>query len=174
MFGYFPRRLATLTPVAAALLAAFSLTAIAQTRLPEVRVEGQLDTPLNNDARSDSGSLLGLTPRQTPATVELIDRATLESRGLRSVTEAAQGAVGVTAGDPPGEPAGFSMRGFTHSQINTLYNGIKIGPQNMTSRVMDTGFNSFFTGSSGMLILSLKAKTDETTGGGFHGMLFFP
>ena len=31
------------------------------------------------------------------------------------------------------------MRGFTHSQINTLYNGLKIGPQNMTSRVMDTG-----------------------------------
>ena len=30
------------------------------------------------------------------------------------------------------------MRGFTNSQINTLYNGIKIGPQNMTSRIMDT------------------------------------
>lgn len=31
------------------------------------------------------------------------------------------------------------MRGFTNSQINTLYNGIKIGPQSMTSRPMDTG-----------------------------------
>ncbi len=30
------------------------------------------------------------------------------------------------------------MRGFANSQINTLYNGIKIGPPNMTSRVMGT------------------------------------
>ena len=134
-----PTRFLSYTPIAAALLAAFSLPAFAQTRLPEVRVEAQRETPLNNDARADSASLLGLTPRETPATVEVIDRATMESRGLRSVTEAAQGAVGVTAGDPAGEPAGFSMRGFTHSQINTLYNGLKIGPQNMTSRVMDTG-----------------------------------
>ena len=67
-----------------------------------------------------------------------IDRLSMERLGLRNVTEAAQGAVGVTAGDGPAEPAGFSMRGFTNSQINTLYNGIKIGPQNMTSRVMDT------------------------------------
>jgi iron complex outermembrane receptor protein len=131
--------LTLLTPLALALATAFTLPAHAQTRLPEVRVEAKRDSPLNNDTRAESASLLGLTPRETPATVEVIDRATMESRGLRSVTEAAQGAVGVTAGDPAGEPAGFSMRGFTHSQINTLYNGIKIGPQNMTSRVMDTG-----------------------------------
>ena len=40
---------------------------------------------------------------------------------------------------PPGAPASFSMRGFSFSQLNTLYNGIKIGPPSMTSRVMDTG-----------------------------------
>lgn len=50
----------------------------------------------------------------------------------------AQGAVGVTAGDGPGDPGAFSMRGFSDNQINILYNGIKIGPQGMTSRYMDT------------------------------------
>ena len=30
------------------------------------------------------------------------------------------------------------MRGVTNSQVNILYNGIKIGPQNMTSRFTDT------------------------------------
>ena len=134
-----PSCLARLAPMAAALLAAFSPVALAQTRLPEVRVEVARETPLNNDTRADSASLLGLTPRETPATVEVIGRATMESRGLRSVSEAIQGAVGVTAGDNPAEPASFSMRGFSSSQINTLYNGIKIGPQNMTSRIMDTG-----------------------------------
>src|SRR2546421_278637 len=70
---------------------------------------------------------------------EVIDQSTMQTRGYRSVSEAAQGAAGVTAGDFPAEPAAFSMRGYTNSQINTLYNGIRIGPQNMTSRVMDTG-----------------------------------
>src|SRR5262245_12193872 len=31
------------------------------------------------------------------------------------------------------------MRGFSGTQINTLYNGIKVGPSEMTSRIMDTG-----------------------------------
>ena len=126
-------------PVVVATIFAAATPAIAQNRLPEVRVEDTRTTPLNSDAAADSASLLGLTVREIPATVEVIDQNTLSTRGLRSVTEAAQAAVGVTAGDNPAEPAAFSMRGFSGSQINTLYNGIKIGPQNMTSRVMDAG-----------------------------------
>src|SRR5262245_60054793 len=95
-------------------------------------------TPLNSDAVAGSASLLGLPARQIPASVEVIDQETIRDRGYRTVTEAIQGAVGVTAGDFPAEPSSFSMRGLTNSQINTLYNGIKIGPQNMTSRVVDT------------------------------------
>jgi iron complex outermembrane receptor protein len=95
-------------------------------------------TPLNSDAVAGSASLLGLPARQIPATVEVIDQETIRDRGYRTVTDAIQGAVGVTAGDFPAEPSSFSMRGLTNSQINTLYDGIKIGPQNMTSRVVDT------------------------------------
>ena len=95
-------------------------------------------TPLNSNAVAESASRLGLTVRQTPATVEVISAETMREQGYRTVSDVAQGAVGVTAGDNPAEPSAFSMRGFTNSQINTLYNGIKIGPQNMTSRIMDT------------------------------------
>jgi iron complex outermembrane receptor protein len=95
-------------------------------------------TPLNTNAVAESASRLGLTVRETPATVEVISAATMQEQGYRTVSEVAQGAVGVTSGDNPAEPAAFSMRGFTNSQINTLYNGIKIGPQNMTSRITDT------------------------------------
>ena len=112
---------------------------LAQTALPEIRVEDRRDSPLNIDQRADSASRLGLTARETPATVEVIDQATMRQRGFRTVTEAAQGMTGVTGGDHPAEPSAFSMRGFTNSQINILYDGIKIGPQNMTSRIMDTG-----------------------------------
>jgi iron complex outermembrane receptor protein len=95
-------------------------------------------TPLNTNVVATSASRLGLTVREIPATVEVIDQKTIREQGYRTTTETAQGAVGVTAGDGPGEPSAFSMRGFTNSQINILYNGIKIGPQNMTSRWMDT------------------------------------
>ncbi len=95
-------------------------------------------SPLNTNAVAPSASRLGLTVREIPATVEVIDQTTIREQGYRTTTEVAQGAVGVTAGDGPGDPSAFSMRGFTNSQVNILYNGIKIGPQNMTSRIMDT------------------------------------
>jgi iron complex outermembrane recepter protein len=95
-------------------------------------------SPLNTNTVAESASRLGLTPRETPATVEVIDQQTIRDRGIRTTTESAQAAVGVTAGDAPGAPASFSMRGFSGTQINTLYNGIKIGPSEMTGRIMDT------------------------------------
>jgi iron complex outermembrane receptor protein len=117
----------------------WSADARAQATLPEIVVRDARDTPLNTNAPAESASRLGLRVREIPATVEVIDDALMRSRGYRSVSEAVQGAVGVTAGDFPAEPSAFSMRGFSSSQINTLYNGIRTGPQNMTSRVMDTG-----------------------------------
>jgi iron complex outermembrane receptor protein len=100
--------------------------------------QGSSPTPLNSNAVAASASRLGLTVRETLATVEVVGERTIQERGYRTVSDVAQGAAGVTAGDNPAEPAAFSMRGFTNSQINTLYNGIKIGPQNMTSRITDT------------------------------------
>jgi iron complex outermembrane recepter protein len=95
-------------------------------------------TPLNTGGVAQSASRLGLTVREIPATVDVVSQQTIQEQGYRTVSEVAQGAVGVTSGDNPSEPSAFSMRGFTNSQINVLYNGIKIGPQNMTSRFMDT------------------------------------
>ncbi len=109
----------------------------AQTTLPAVTVRDSRDTPLNTTAPAESATRLGLRVRDIPATVEVIDQETIRARGFRTVSEAVQGAVGVTAGDFPAEPSAFSLRGFSSSQINTLYNGIRTGPQNMTSRVMD-------------------------------------
>ena len=95
-------------------------------------------TPLNTNVVSQVGSFLGLTVRQTPATVEIVDQQTMKDRGYRTTPETVQDAAGVLSLDAAGAPAGFSMRGFDFSQVNVLYNGIKIGPQSFTSRVMDT------------------------------------
>jgi hypothetical protein len=114
-------------------------------RAPAVAVPAVTDgrqaaqTPLNTNVVTEVGSRLGLTVRQTPATVEVIDKQVIEDRGLRTTTDLAKGAVGVLGGDAPGAPAIFSMRGFAGDQINTLYNDIWIGPSTMTGRPMDTG-----------------------------------
>jgi iron complex outermembrane receptor protein len=95
-------------------------------------------TPLNTNVVVTSASRLGLSVRETPATVEVVDQQAMREQGYRTTTEAAQGAVGVLSGDAAGAPAGFSMRGFSFGEVNVLYNGIWIGPQSITSRVMDT------------------------------------
>lgn len=101
-------------------------------------VQSAPQTPLNTNVVTEVGSRLGLTPRQTPATVEVIDKQVIEDRGLRTTTDIAKAATGVTGGDSPGAPAIFSMRGFAGDQINTLYNDIWVGPSTMTGRPMDT------------------------------------
>jgi iron complex outermembrane recepter protein len=95
-------------------------------------------TPLNSNVVAGSASHLGLTAYQMPASVEVVSQPQMQEQGYRTTTETAQGVVGVLSGDAAGAPAGFSMRGFTGSQVNVLYNGIWIGPQDITSRVLDT------------------------------------
>jgi iron complex outermembrane receptor protein len=95
-------------------------------------------TPLNSNVVAGSASRLGLTAFEMPASVEIVDQRTMQERGYRTTTEAAQGATGVLAGDAGGAFGSFSMRGFTTSAINVLYNGIWIGPSDITSRVLDT------------------------------------
>ncbi len=95
-------------------------------------------TPLNSNVVAGSASRLGLTAHEMPASVEVVSQQTMREQGYRTTTESAAGAVGVLSGDAAGAPAGFSMRGFTFSEVTVLYNGIWIGPQGLTSRMMDT------------------------------------
>jgi iron complex outermembrane receptor protein len=93
-------------------------------------------TPLNTVA--GSSTRLGLPVLTTPASVDVVTQQTMQMQGYRTTAEVAKGAVGVLDVDSAGAPAGFSMRGFTFGEVNVLYNGISTGPQDITSRVMDT------------------------------------
>ena len=97
-----------------------------------------LPTPLNTNVVAGSSNLLGLTVFQTPASIQVVSQETMREQGYRTTPETAAGAVGVLAVDVAGAPAGFSMRGFSFGEVTVLYNGIWIGPQDITSRVMDT------------------------------------
>jgi iron complex outermembrane recepter protein len=108
------------------------------TPAPPAVGNGAPATPLNTNVVASSASRLGLTVFQTPATVEVVNQQTMQEQGYRTTTETAQGAVGVLSGDAGGAPANFSMRGFSFSEVNVLYNGIWTGPSDITARWMDT------------------------------------
>src|ERR1700730_14066074 len=90
-----------------------------------------------------TGSRLGLSEQELPATLDLIDNDEMIGRGFFNVQQAADSQPGVTSGGSPGDQSQFSMRGFTGNQITTLRNGLYVGPSNMTTRDQ----NSFNVGS---------------------------
>jgi iron complex outermembrane recepter protein len=96
---------------------------------PTLATSDNSPSTLNLNRQNTSGSRLGLTPLQTPASVETITSATIQERGQYNVTDAvAQNAVGFTASPAPGNGGlSFSTRGFTGSNsVMTLYDGTRL------------------------------------------------
>ena len=100
-------------------------------QLDEVLVIGQ---DLRFTDPPSTSSRLGLTKLETPASVQIIDKAELKNKGYQPVAEAVESAPGVTWGNSPAQPFSFSMRGFTENQITILRDGIWLGPASMTGR----------------------------------------
>ena len=112
--------LLTATPATAATPAAAEFEAITVT--DERSREG---AQIALDAPTSAGSRLDLTVRETPASVQIIDRDTLRSRGLTTTQQALDSAVGVTAGQCFGLTC-YSTRGFSGTlSLPFLYNGLR-------------------------------------------------
>ncbi|OZI34596.1 TonB-dependent siderophore receptor [Bordetella genomosp. 10] len=79
------------------------------------------------DIPAATGSNLGLTPRQTPASVDTIDRAQLEQRGDANLIDAITRAPGFSNIAHPGNGgSALSVRGFTDStSVMQLYDGLR-------------------------------------------------
>ncbi|AWL04199.1 TonB-dependent receptor [Massilia oculi] len=93
-------------------------------------VEVTADAPRANgllrlDTPSDTGSRLGLSPRETPASVTVVDRSLIEVRGAQDTQEILRAIPGVTAHDAPGN-IGVSYRGFGSGSVSQLFNGINV------------------------------------------------
>ena len=95
------------------------------------------------DQFTPTGSRLGLTAQELPATLDVIGSGEMLGRGFINVEQAADSQAGVISGGSPGDQSQFSIRGFTGNQITVLQNGLYIGPANMTTRDQ----NSFNVGS---------------------------
>ncbi|WP_210163185.1 TonB-dependent receptor plug domain-containing protein [Niveispirillum irakense] len=83
---------------------------------------------------TDTASRLGLTLRETPATVEVLTQEDLQVRGLRTSREAFADVVGAVAGNVPGNPAVVSMRGFSGNTVSILQDGVRVSSSTMVTR----------------------------------------
>jgi len=126
-----------LSPLYASLLAGLALAplaAAAQRKTAEaptlqtVQVVDSVPAPngrINLDTPVETGSRLGLTPRETPASVTVVDRSTIEARGAQDTQEILRAIPGVTAHNAPGS-IGVSYRGFGSGSIGQMFNGISV------------------------------------------------
>lgn len=110
----------------------------AQEELEEMIVIGNPVNVLNLNEKSETGSRLGLTLFETPASIEIIDSEAMRARGYQRLSEAVESLPGVVSGESPAAPSTFSMRGFTRSQVTILRDGLWVGPANMVMRPQNT------------------------------------
>ncbi|KQM70837.1 TonB-dependent receptor [Sphingomonas sp. Leaf20] len=117
---------ALLSPVFAAPLNAQSLPASDN---EDILVVGQQarDTLTTPNA---TGSRLGLTPLETPATISIIDGTTIRARGDLSVIDATSRAPGISnAGNPGNGGTALAARGFSgQGSVLQLIDGVRLFP----------------------------------------------
>ena len=129
--------------------------------LPTVTVQENASQPngaLPLNEPSSTASRLGLSVRETPAAVTVVDRVTIEERGASNTQDILKSVPGVTAQDAPGSP-GLSWRGFGANSINQLFNGINL-QYSVAARPVDSwiyerveaigGASSFLYGAGGV------------------------
>ena len=129
--------------------------------LPTISVHDRRQDPnglLRMDTANSTGSRLGLTERETPASVTVIDRETIEARGARTTHDVLNELPGVHASATHGD-VNVTQRGFRGASINQVYNGINLQYSIATQpvdawiyeRVEDIGGpSSFLCGAGGV------------------------
>ncbi len=113
------------------LLAAMSISTAAaantnQLALEEINVVGERNenSALNLDDTIKTGSRLGLTLREMPASVSVADRAFIEAQGALDTQNVVNTLPGINASANPGYGGFVTYRGFSQNQITQLFNGI--------------------------------------------------
>jgi iron complex outermembrane receptor protein len=114
-----------------------AVPAAAQTRGADIVVTGERDL-LQLDQVTETGSRLGLTNRETPATIDTVTQATMQAKGLRTAVEVYDSVPGVVAGLLPGEPASATIRGFSTGAVSYLFDGMRVADSSILNRNYDS------------------------------------
>lgn len=121
-------RLARILLVPAGLSVAASTHAFVDQPLPTVTVHGSVaGEGLSLDRSHASGSRLGISALDLPASAETLTAAAIEARGDLQVKDAVTRTTGLTDSSSPGNGISYSARGFNgNSSIGLLENGQRL------------------------------------------------
>ncbi|KQT37274.1 MULTISPECIES: TonB-dependent siderophore receptor [unclassified Methylophilus] len=112
-----------------AALTEFQQAMAAEEELPAVEVKGkqEQESSINLKAKTSTGSRLGLTNLETPASVETLDAETVKLRGDFSIREAVSRTTGFTDISNLGTGVAYSARGFTgNNSVAQAEDGIRL------------------------------------------------
>ncbi|WP_418185788.1 TonB-dependent receptor [Aliarcobacter vitoriensis] len=130
--------------VATLLISSTYLSANETTKLDTIKVTEESynnSTGYTNQLKQETstGSRLGLTIKETPASVEVINSKTMEQRGDSTVIRAVTKATGITGGSSGhGTTGNYSVRGFSgYPGIDFLQDGIKLNGTIFSKRTLD-------------------------------------
>jgi iron complex outermembrane receptor protein len=84
-----------------------------------------------------TGSRLGLTRRQTPASIDVVTQDVIQARGADTASTALRHVTGITSSLRPGASAVFSSRGFIENSLGVLFNGVRVQSSTITMRNYD-------------------------------------
>jgi iron complex outermembrane receptor protein len=113
--------------------------AISTPTLAPVTVTDTLEsTVVPLSATPDTATRLGLTIKDTPASIDVVNQRAMQERGRATVIDAVRGVTGVTSAVRPGAAGVFSLRGFTENAVGVLFDGIRVGGSTVTTRTYDS------------------------------------
>ena len=109
------------------------------TKLDEINVMEKLEVESQLGKELTVGSKLGLTIKETPASVEVISSKTMEERGDSTVIQAVSKAVGIQGGESGhGSSGKYASRGFVgYPGLTFLNDGIKTNSSVFLNRGLD-------------------------------------
>lgn len=125
-------------PLALAAALACQAAVHAQTTATDAqRIEVTGTAPSRLDVPVDSSSRLGLTPRETPASVTRVDQFAIEAMGAQNTQDILAAIPGVSWSSQPGAAGSAFYRGFNASSLTQLWNGISVQYDAIAARPVD-------------------------------------
>ena len=115
--------------VSLAALSQFRVAMAEENVLPVIEVKGKQvqESAINLQAETGTGSRLGLSNLETPASVETLDAETVKLRGDYSIREAVSRSTGFTDISNLGTGVAYSARGFTgNNSVAQAEDGIRL------------------------------------------------
>jgi iron complex outermembrane receptor protein len=108
--------------------------------MAEVVVSADAEDGLGLDARPRTGTSLGLTARETPATIDVLTQRQIQALGARTTEEALNRAPGVASTSNATSPGSLALRGFTGAgrAVVLLYDGVRPAEESFFTRVIDS------------------------------------